>query len=142
VRSRPRHRLVLFATVLVCVALAGGTAAASGARSRFVGKTAQGYPLHLLRDAHRVLLVRVKVKLRCRNGGLLYDDLSDFEPAGLRPNGHFDDIQLGPTDEVHWRGEVRGDELRATIRVKDSLRTGVSCDSGVVKVTAREQRTR
>jgi len=138
VSRRLGQRLIALLGVAVCVALLGAavTSAASGGEGRFSGKTAQGYPLRLAADQHHAQLIRVKVKLRCRDGGLLYDDLSDFEAADLR-NGRFDDLQRGSGDEVHWRGSFNGDTARGSIRVKDKLKNGVRCDSGTVGFTVR-----
>lgn len=130
---RLRYRLMPVGAIVVCGLFAATALAASGGgRTRFAGQTAQGYPVRITADRHHVNLVRVKVKLRCRNGGLLYDDLSDFQPAALRSDGRFNDLQLGPTDEVHWRGRLNGAKVRGSIRVKDKLKNGVRCDSGNV----------
>jgi hypothetical protein len=139
--ARLRHRVAFPAAFVVCVLLMGSAlAAADRGSARFIGKTDQGYSLHFTLDGNQVDLIRVKVKLRCRNGGLLYDDLSDFEPAALRPNGRFNDLQFGSTDEVHWRGSLKGAKARGSIRVKDKLKSGVRCDSGNVGFVARSAR--
>jgi len=138
VSARLRHRPAFLAAFVVCAVLMGAAlAVADRGSGRFTGKTKQGYDLHFSLDRNQVDLIRVKVKLRCRNGGLLYDDLSDFEPAALSPSGRFDDLQLGSTDEVHWRGVVNGARARGSIRVKDKLKSGVRCDSGNVGFVAR-----
>jgi hypothetical protein len=138
VTGRLRHRAVALALAVLCVALSGVLAAAAGGTSRYTGKTSQGYPIHVTADRQHAELIRVKVKLRCRDGGLLFDDLSDFEPADLRPNGRFDDLQFGRTDEVHWQGRLNGPRVRGSIRVKDRLKNGVRCDSGNVRFAVRK----
>lgn len=137
---RLRQPSVFLVAILFCLAVVGpalaGTAKGGG---RFVGKTAQGYPVHLGADQRQISLIRIKVKLRCRNGGLLFDDLSDFESAALRRNGRFNDIQHGTTDEVHWRGGFNGAKVSGSIRVEDRLKDGVRCDSGNVRFSARQR---
>jgi hypothetical protein len=127
--------------LLVAVALLAmrsmAPAAATGGSYR--GKTAQGFRLRARLDSrrHQIFLVRVKVKLRCRDGGLLYDDLSNFEASSLEAGGRFADMQLGPTDEVQWNGRVSGGRLQGNLRVKDKVSGGVQCDSGTVRFGAR-----
>lgn len=132
---RRRHLLIALGALLACLVLASVAAARAGL-IRFSGRTNQGFPVRLSSDSHHVYLIRIKVKLRCRNGGLLYDDLSDFEAAHLRANGRFNDLQFGPSDEVHWRGAVRGRKVHGSVRVKDHLKNAVHCDSGNVAFTA------
>ena len=128
---------------LACLTLLGlflalpATAPAAG--NRFSGHTAQGFSLRARLAGKQIFLVRVKVKLRCRDGGLLYDDLSDFEASRLRRGGRFADVQFGPSDEVHWQGRVNGARLHGNLRVKDRLGNGVRCDSGTVRFTIRRQ---
>lgn len=132
-----RRRLALFGLLgLLALAPALSPPGADGRPHR--GKTAQKLNIAIsLRGQHQLRLLRVKVRLRCRDGGLLYDDLSDFEPTRLRPGGRFADLQVGPTDRVSWRGRLRGGRIVGRIRVTDRLRNGVPCDSGAVSFTAR-----
>lgn len=133
---RRRLPALLVALAILLMALASPAAATGG---RYAGKTAQGLPIRVRVDGggHRIFLVRVKVKLRCRDGGLLYDDLSDFEASSVRSGGRFADLQLGPSDEVRWKGKLKGDRVRGSLRVKDKVAGGVQCDSGTVRFTVR-----
>jgi hypothetical protein len=137
------RRLRVIALLVVAVlflAAAVSPAAATGGAYR--GKTAQGFHLRVRLDGRRdrIFLVRVKVKLRCRDGGLLYDDLSDFEASRLKADGRFADMQIGPSDEVRWWGRVHGNRVRGSLRVKDKVAGGVRCDSGTVRFGVRRTR--
>lgn len=109
-------------------------------RRVFRGRTKQDKRIQLAVSRSRITLVRVKVQLRCHDGGLLYDDLSDFEATELRRGSRFSDVQVGPSDEVHLQGRVRGRGVRGKLRVQDTLRGGIRCDSGFVPFSARTSR--
>lgn len=123
--------------VLGCGAVLVASAGAAGEAGTYRGKTAQKMRIQASVAGQSVTLVRVKVRLRCLDGGVLYDDLSDFQPSPLRSRGRFSDVQYGPGDVVHWRGRVRSRSLRGKIRVRDRLDNGVTCDSGFVGFAAR-----
>jgi hypothetical protein len=133
-----RRRTIILALV-ACLAVWAPGAAAAARGGRYVGKTAQGYKLRarLGGAGERLFLVRFKVKLRCRDGGLLFDDLSDFEATEVESGGRFADLQLGPSDEVSWRGRVKGKRISGSLRVKDKVAGGVQCDSGTVRFVVR-----
>lgn len=133
------RRHLLAALVVLVIVSAVWTPPASAAGGRYSGKTAQGFNIRARTTGaeNRIFLIRVKVKLRCHDGSLLYDDLSDFEASSVRPNGLFADVQFGPTDEVHWRGRIKSDRIRGSLRVKDKVAGGVQCDSGTVGFAAR-----
>ncbi len=128
---RRRGRACRFALVaLLSIALFATATASAGL---YKGKTAQKLKIAIApAGEHRIKLLRFKIRLRCRDGSLLYDDLSDFEPARLKRDGRFSDLQAGPSDEVIWRGRVRGRKVDGQLRVKDRLENGVPCDSGSV----------
>lgn len=133
---RRRPAIAAVATLACAVALVS-VAGAAGGGGTYKGRTAQKRPVQVAVAARSVTLVRVKIRLRCLDGGVLYDDLSDFQPTDLRSRGRFSDVQYGSTDVVHWRGRVRARSVRGKIRVKDRLRSGVTCDSGFVGFAAR-----
>jgi hypothetical protein len=122
---------VLAAVALCLVALpALGAAATNGT---YAGKTGQGFNIHARVAGSHIYLIRVKARLRCHDGGLLYDDLSDFEATPLDRTGNFTDVQFGPSDEVQWRGHLKGSQIRGSVRVKDKVTGGIACDSGTVR---------
>ena len=128
--------------LLACALLAFAPAGADAAV--YKGKTGQKFKIAIApAGRHRIKLLRFKIRLRCRDGSLLYDDLSDFDPARLRADGRFADFQKGPTDEVIFRGRARGPKVKGRLRVRDKLKNGVPCDSGTVQfATSRVRRGR
>lgn len=130
-----RRALLCAGILTLCVSLLGtGTVLALG--SRYGGKTDQGMKLRARVEGRRLYLVRVKVRLRCRDGGLLYDDLSDFEATPVDRRRRFADVQFGPSDEVRWRGRLSGRTISGTLRVRDKVASGARCDSGAVGFSA------
>lgn len=118
--------------LLACALLALAPGVASAAA--FKGRTAQKFKITIApAGQNRIKLLRFKIRLRCRDGSQLYDDLSDFEPVVVRSDGRFGDFQVGPSDEVIWRGRVRGAKVTGRLRVRDKLDDGVPCDSGTVE---------
>ena len=126
-----RRLAAVAVAALICVGpLAPDTGAVGG--QTFKGKTAQKFRIQLSVEPGSVTLVRVKVRLRCLDGGVLYDDLSDFQFSPLRSRGRFADLQYGTTDVVRWRGRVRKGSVRGKLRVRDRGESGATCDSGFV----------
>ena len=101
------------------------------------GKSDQSRPIQFSTSQNQITLIRFKVKMLCRDGSLLSGDASDFEASALRANGAFADVQHGNTDTVAFKGRVKGNQLKGTLRVKDRLKSGVRCDSGPVSFTAK-----
>lgn len=126
------------AVLVLLVAIAATPAHAAGDRL-YSGKTAQKFRVTIVRGEGSITLLRFKIRLRCRDGSVLFDDLSDFEPATLKPGGRFGDLQLGTTDEVVWRGRLAGATVSGSLRVRDRLKSGVPCDSGSVGFAARRR---
>jgi len=124
----------LAACALLAVVAISAAQAPTGA---YRGTTEQNRKVQLRVTAHTVTLIRLKIRLRCLDGSILYDDLSDFAPTRLQTRGRFADVQVGPTDEVLWRGRVRARSVRGKLRVKDKVAGNVSCDSGFVGFAAR-----
>jgi hypothetical protein len=136
--SRGAMRTALLA-LLACALLAWAPAGAGAAV--FKGRTAQKFKISIApAGRHRIKLLRFKIRLRCRDGSLLYDDLSDFEPARVRGDGRFGDFQKGPSDEVIFRGRVGKGKITGRLRVRDKLKNGVPCDSGTVGFATRQVR--
>lgn len=126
-----RSLSLLFLTALLIAALS--IQSASGAHlGVYRGKTAQKLSIQLSASKGKITLIRFKVKMLCRDGSLLYGDLSDFEASPLKPNGRFSDTQYGPTDTVSWSGHLHAKKVSGTLEVKDRLEGGVRCDSGAV----------
>jgi hypothetical protein len=123
-------RLVLGA-ILVCALLgAEGSTLAGAAQKRVLkGRTAQGKRVRLAVDGGHVDMLHFKARLRCRNGTVLIVDESGFLPTPLRGAG-FSDRQVGSTDQVFFRGRVRGRAVQGRLRVTDRLsRHGARCAS-------------
>lgn len=121
------------ACALVCGALtldsvAIAPAAAGGeSRTMMRGTTGQKRPVKLVVRHGSIDMIRFVAKLRCRDGTVLTDYESGFEPTPLRGN-RFRDHQEGSTDDVWFRGKVRGKRVSGSIRVRDKLGK-VRCDS-------------
>jgi hypothetical protein len=133
-RARRLLTSVVLAVLVLCVA-ASPSLGAAAANGTYAGKTAQGFKLRARIAGKQIFLVRVKVKLRCHDGGLLYDDLSDFEATPLDSTGAFTDVQFGPSDEVKWKGQLKDNRVHGIVRVTDKVTGGVQCDSGSVGFT-------
>jgi hypothetical protein len=135
---RRRLLISLCLTALLGAALTPSQGSASRSRHHvYRGKTAQKRKIQLASTLAKITPIRFKVKLLCRDGSLLYGDLSDFEASPLKRNGRFSDTQYGPTDSVSWHGRIKGPEVSGSLRVKDRLESGVRCDSGLVAFSAR-----
>lgn len=126
--------VALLATAFVLAAPVGADAAG---QSVYQGKTAQSFKIRVAVGDQTLDLIRFKIRLRCLDGSVLLDDLSDFEPTRLRAKGRFADIQFGPTDEVRWKGRLRGSRIRGIVRVRDTVRGNVPCDSGQIGFSVR-----
>lgn len=124
------------ACVLGCAALTIDAAAAKPAKKNTIkGKTSQGRVIRLARNRHGVQLKRFKIKLRCRDGSILIDDESGFLTTPLR-HGKLRDHQVGSTDDVWLRAQLKGRVVRGKIRVRDRVGK-VRCDSHWVRFHAR-----
>lgn len=135
-KLRRRPLLVALVAIALCLATSPSLAGAVSTSGPFGGKTAQGFKIRARVAGSHIYLVRVKVRLRCHDGGLLFDDLSDFEASPLEASGNFTDVQFGPSDEVRWTGRLKKDRVQGTLRVTDKVEAGVKCDSGSVHFSA------
>jgi hypothetical protein len=134
-----KARLCIIAAVSVFSAMLLSSAQAPAQkRSVYRGKTAQKRPIQIAASPRQITPIRFKARMLCRDGSLLFGDLSDFEPTPLTSTGRFTDIQHGHTDTVIWRGRVTGQKLSGILRVKDRLPSGVRCDSGLVRFSAKQ----
>ena len=128
------------AITTACIALCGailldGAAAAThGGRTQLRGRTAQKRTIKVAMHGNRIQLKHFTARLRCQGGATLIDAESGFQPTRTR-GGHFNDAQVGSTDEVLFRGKVRGHRINGKIRVKDRLGKK-KCDSRWVKFAA------
>lgn len=116
--------------------LDAATAASKSRGSQLHGKTSQGRQIRLKASAGKVQLKHFTIQLRCRGGAILIDEESGFLPSKVGRGGKIHDVQVGSTDEVLFRGRLKGSKLRGKIRVRDKLE-GKRCDSKWVKFTAR-----
>ncbi len=125
------------AITTVCIALCGallldGAAAATqGGRTNLRGRTGQKRTIRLTKHGNRIQLKHFTARLRCRGGTVLIDTESGFQPTTTH-GGRFHDVQVGSTDEVLFKGRVRGHKVNGKIRVKDKLGKK-RCDSRWVK---------
>jgi len=128
------------AIATACIALCGalmldGAAAAThGGRTLLRGRTGQKRKINLTRHGNRIQLKHFTARLRCHGGAVLIDAESGFQPTHVHGN-NFNDVQVGSTDEVLFRGRVRGHRINGKIRVKDKLGKK-KCDSRWVKFSA------
>lgn len=113
-----------------------GKSPARRSRRVYRGKTSQKLKIQLSSAPGQISLVRFKVNLLCRDGSLLHADLSDFEASPFN-GGRFSDSQHGPTDSVSWHGRLKASRASGSLRVKDRLKSGVRCDSGLVRFSVR-----
>jgi hypothetical protein len=134
---RRRHLLPVALLAFAILLAASSPLVAAATNGTYGGKTAQGFKITARVAGSRVYLIRVKVKLRCHDGGLLYDDLSDFEATPLSSSSTFTDAQFGPSDEVRWQGRLKAGKVRGSLRVNDKVSGGVRCDSGTVDFAIR-----
>jgi len=135
-----RFRLVIGALMVCALALAAEGAPLVGAAPKRVykGKTAQKRPVLITRSGQTIELRRFSAALRCKNGARLIVTESGFQRTPLR-GGRFNDVQVGSTDEVFFRGAVRGKAVVGRLRVKDHLKGKRSprCASKWLKFRAR-----
>lgn len=130
----------MFRRMILCGLLAlglVGVQVSAAEAATYKGKTAQKRTIKVSGNAGSVKLLRVKVELKCRNGTILVDDESGFLRTPLRKGGKFKDRQYGSTDTVWFRGQRKGKRISGKLRVTDKLGSGVRCNSGWVKFSAR-----
>ena len=131
-------RRIAACLILTCSAMAVSAAfalAATGGQTKYVGKTKQHRKIHLAASSTHLRLQSFSIELHCRDGSVLVDQESGFEPTAIR-GGKFDDKQFGSTDTVVYKGKVRGAKVTGTVKVRDRLGK-VRCSSPTVKFTAR-----
>ncbi len=135
-----RFRLVIGA-LLVCalvVAAEGAPFAGAAPKRLYKGKTAQKRTVRITQRGHSLKLRHFTAQLRCKGGARLIVDESGFKRTRIRNGGKFNDVQVGNTDEVFFRGAVRGKLVHGKIRVKDRLhKRGPRCASKWVGFRAR-----
>lgn len=129
-------RTMLAATcALGCAALAIDTVSAAPQPGPMKGRTAQGRAIRLQMKQDSVQVKRFTIEARCRDGSELIIEESGFLPTKIGKGGRVRDHQFGKTDDVWIRGQLRGRQLRGTIRVTD--RWGkIKCNSGWVRFHA------
>jgi hypothetical protein len=140
-REAREMRLRLISSAIMVCALAALSGAEAGAASKRVykGKTVQKHRIRAAVSGNKLKVLHFKARLRCRDGSVLVVDESGFLPTPIRGNGKFHDVQVGSTDRVLLKGKIRGRVVRGKIRVIDKLRSGVKCNSSLVKFTAKRR---
>lgn len=118
-----RFRLVIGALMVCALVLAAVGAPFAGAAPKrlYKGKTVQKRPVRITQRGHSIKLRHFTAALRCHNGARLIVGESGFQRTHLK-SGRFSDVQVGSTDEVFFRGAVRGKVVVGRLRVKDRLR--------------------
>ncbi|HEU4905953.1 MAG TPA: hypothetical protein VFT19_07535 [Solirubrobacterales bacterium] len=135
-----RFRLAIGAMMVCALMLAVEGAPLAGAAPKRVykGKTAQKRPVRITMRGNTLKLRHFTAALRCRNGVRLIVSESGFVRTPIRRNGRFRDVQVGKTDEVFFKGRVRGKLVRGKVRVKDRLhKRGPRCASKWIGFRAR-----
>lgn len=117
------------------VAVAGAQIASGAGAGKMRGRTSQGRTIKFRNQGRKLVLLHFAVRLRCRDGSVLTDLESGFQPTRLSHGGRFSDVQYGSTDTVRFRGRVAGGGARGRIRVADKL-GHAKCDSRWVKFSA------
>lgn len=131
-------RRIAACLILTCSAMAVSAAfalAASNGETKYVGKTKQHRNIRLAASSKQVRLQNFSIELHCRDGSVLVDQESGFEPTAIR-GGKFSDKQFGSTDTVVYKGRVQHGKVTGTVKVNDRLGK-VRCSSPAVKFTAR-----
>jgi hypothetical protein len=134
-----RFRLAIGAMTVCALILAAEGAPLAGAAPKRVykGKTAQKRPVRITMRGHTLKMRHFTARLKCRNGDKLVVEESGFVRTPIRGGGRFHDVQVGSTDEVFFRGRVRGKVVRGRLRVKDRLhKGGPRCASRWIKFRA------
>jgi len=135
-----RFRLAIGAMMVCALMLAVEGAPLAGAAPKRVykGKTAQKRPVRITMRGNTLKLRHFTAALKCRNGVRLIVSESGFVRTPLRGNGSFNDVQVGRTDEVFFKGRVRGKLVRGKVRVKDRLhKRGPRCASRWINFRAK-----
>lgn len=123
---------------LMLVAEGAPSADAASKKRVYKGKTAQKRPVRITKRGDSIKLRHFVAALKCRNGVRLIVSESGFVRTPLRGNGSFNDVQVGRTDEVFFKGRVRGKLVRGKVRVKDRLhKRGPRCASRWINFRAK-----
>jgi hypothetical protein len=136
-----RFRLLSGALMVCALVAAEATPFAAAAPKRvYKGKTKQKRPVRLTARGDTVKLRHFKARLKCRDGSVLVVDESGFQRTKLRHGGRFDDVQVGSTDEVFFKGRVGSKAVHGKIRVTDRLgKRGPKCRSNWIKFGAKKR---
>jgi hypothetical protein len=136
-----RFRLLVGA-LMVCALVGAEAAPVAGAAPKRVykGKTKQKRVVRLSARGNSIKLRHFTAKLKCKDGSVLIDEESGFQRTQLRNGGRFDDIQVGSTDEVFFRGRAKNNLIRGKIRVTDRLhKHGARCRSRWIEFSAKKR---
>lgn len=126
---------------MVCalmLAVEGAPLAGAAPKRVYKGKTAQKRTVRITMRGDSLKLRHFVARLKCRNGVNLIVQESGFVRTPVRRNGRFKDVQVGKTDEVFFKGRVRGKVVRGKVRVKDRLhKRGPRCASKWINFRAK-----
>lgn len=126
---------------MVCalmLAVEGAPLAGAAPKRVYKGKTAQKRPVRITMRGNSLKVRHFVARLKCRNGVNLIVQESGFVRTPVRRNGRFKDVQVGKTDEVFFKGRVRGKVVRGKLRVKDRLhKRGPRCASKWINFRAK-----
>jgi hypothetical protein len=124
------------ACALILAAL-GAPSAGAAPKRLYKGKTTQKRPVRITMRGNTLKLRHFTAQLKCKGGTRLIVDESGFQRTRLH-GARFNDVQVGNTDEVFFRGAVQRKVVSGRIRVKDRLRKGgPRCASRWLKFHAR-----
>jgi hypothetical protein len=127
--------------MMVCalmLAVEGAPLAGAAPKRVYKGKTAQKRTVRITMRGDSLKLRHFVARLKCRNGVNLIVQESGFVRTPVRRNGRFKDVQVGKTDEVFFKGRVRGKVVRGKVRVKDRLhKRGPRCASKWINFRAK-----
>ena len=132
-----RPILAILSTVTLALGLFAAPSPAAAGSGLYAGKTGQQRTIHLTANARQLRMRNFSIKLHCRDGSVLIDQESGFEPSKVRRN-KFVDTQYGSTDKVTYKGGVRGTKVIGTLKVRDRVGK-VFCVSPTVKFTTHRR---
>jgi hypothetical protein len=133
---RARLTGCILAALLAAALLATVAGAAGKGNATYRGKTAQNKPIKIVGKGGSLSLASFQIRLLCRDGSLLFANVSGFEPTPVK-GGSFADTQYGPTDVVKWDGKVSAGKVSGRVQVENRLPSGTKCGSGPVRFTAK-----
>jgi hypothetical protein len=132
---------VLTRCVLACVLLLAVSAVVADAATKrtFKGKTAQGKAISFTVTGKSLASLKFTIDLPCSDGSTLTDVQSGFQATTLGKKNRFSDDQVGKTDEVVFKGQVKGKKVKGSLTVTDQLNSSVKCGPKTVKFSVKRR---